>query len=183
VQIDNDLVNAIVNGFGNDISGCLNFLDLVGARAGQRLNKEMVLSLLKSSSTLETQNKSYYETMKTIFNKHLNMTMFKSGESNSKKIFHTILDSIEPQQLLDGIFCNYNQCDCVNAHLEKNTSDLMDSLVTALQRLTLVKRYQLFQIERYVAVSYVLMLVTSHARVHPVLQERLHESGLHFRVV
>ena len=138
---------------------------------------------MKSSSTLETQNKSYYETMKTVFNKHLNMTMFKSGETNAKKIFHTILDSIEPQQLLDGVFCNYSLCDCVNAHIEKNTSDLLDSLVTALHRLTLVKRYQLFQIERYVAVRFLLMLVACHARILKVLQARLHEGRLYFRAV
>lgn len=96
--------------------------------------------------------------MKTIFNKHPNMTMFKSGESNAKKIFHTILDSVEPQQLLDGIFCNYAQCDCVNAHIEKNTLDLMDSLVTAYNRLSMVKKYQLFQIERYVAVRWLIYL-------------------------
>ena len=153
VQIDNDLVNSIVAGFGNDISGCLNFLELIGARSGQKLNREMVLSLLKSSSTLDTQNKSYLETMKSIFNKHINSTMFKSGETNSKKVFHTILDSIEPQMLLDGIFCNFSLCDSVNAHIEKNTCDLLDSLVTGLHRLNMVKRYQLFQIERYLSVD------------------------------
>jgi hypothetical protein len=163
-------LTALVTGYGNDISGCLNFLDLVGARAGQKLNKEMVMSLLKSSSTLDTQNKSYYETMKSIFNKQLNSTMFKSGESNAKRIFHTILDSIESQQLLDGIFCNYNLCDCVNAHLEKCTSEVLDSLVVALGRQNLVKRYQLFQIERYLAVNYLTYTAASHVRILQVLQ-------------
>lgn len=81
--MDSEAVVAIAKGYNNDVAGCLGFLELISAQNSKGLNRIDLMSLLKSSQTAESQGKSYYEVIKTIFNKSANMTMFKTGEKYS----------------------------------------------------------------------------------------------------
>lgn len=73
------MCSKVADAFDNDISACINFLDLIISR--KELNRQSILSLLASSQTSETQNKSYFELMKQIFNKNSTLAMFKTGEA------------------------------------------------------------------------------------------------------
>lgn len=78
--LDNDTIVSIAKGYNNDVAGCLGFMELISTQKSKSMNRIDIISLLRSSQTSETQGKSYYEVIKTIFNKPVNMTMFKSGE-------------------------------------------------------------------------------------------------------
>ena len=71
---------AIGKGYNDDVAGCLGFLELISAQSNKVLSKLDILALLKTSQTADSQSKSYYEVIKTIFNKSSNLTMFKTGE-------------------------------------------------------------------------------------------------------
>lgn len=78
VRLEADMCSKVATAFDNDISACINFLDLIISR--KELNRQSILSLLASSQTSETQNKNYFELMKQIFNKNSSAAMFKTGE-------------------------------------------------------------------------------------------------------
>ena len=80
IGLENDTVTAIAKGYNNDVAGCLGFLELITAQRGKTLNRVDILGLLRTSQTADSQSKSYYDLMKSIFNKSQNMTMFKTGE-------------------------------------------------------------------------------------------------------
>lgn len=81
LNLDNETLTNICSGFNNDISGCLSFLDLISAQCKNRGSKSDILSVLKSSQTVETLNKGYYEVIRAVFNKTQNSALFKAGET------------------------------------------------------------------------------------------------------
>lgn len=80
IGLDTDTVTAIAKGYNNDVAGCLGFLELITAQKGKSLNRIDIMGLLRTSQTADSQSKSYYDLMKSIFNKSTNLTMFKTGE-------------------------------------------------------------------------------------------------------
>lgn len=65
-------------------------------------------------------------------------------------MFETVLNSIEGSQLIDGIMMNYFQCDLTGEY--HKVAKLLHNLCSAYCTLHQVKRYQMFQLERYLAV-------------------------------
>lgn len=78
--LDNDTVVAIAKGYNNDVAGCLGFMELISSQRNKSMNRIDIMALLRTSQTADSQGKSYYEVIKSIFNKSVNMTMFKTGE-------------------------------------------------------------------------------------------------------
>lgn len=151
LHLDLETINAIATGFDNDISSCLNFIDLVSAKCrSSGCHKSEIMTVLRASQTSESQNKSYYDSIKWIFNKPTKAVMFKTGEANCKDIFQNVLNSLEGHLLLDGLFVNYTACDHIEgglASVERFTDSIAKGLMTNQQ----VRRHQLFQLERYMA--------------------------------
>lgn len=77
--------------------------------------------------------------------------MLSNQSRNAKNIYETVLNSIEGGQLLDGLMMNYFQCDAHEGF--SSVVRLVDSLANGYSTLNLVKRHQMFQMERYLAVG------------------------------
>lgn len=154
ISLDREVVNQIIKGFDSDIAGCMGFLDILGLHKARGLGgclpKNKILALLKAASTAESQKKGYIETIKSIFNKAPDEARFKSGEENAKKIYQSVLQNLEPLQLLDGIVMNYFQCDQI-LHNINSVAELLYSLTRGYQNYQLIRKSQLYALERHIA--------------------------------